>query len=452
MRIVLCTSTAVGLLVASILSGCGSESQPVGNDGPGGASGGGSGGGVGCTEGTACECGDGREGVTQCSGSSPICSCDACPEFLPGVAVFQQCGGDPLGVWRTTSSDLAGFELDLYLTSSSGSSFAGTCAAQIESEGTPVDLRLQLDEGGDAALSMRGPSLKFTMLESCLRQAIGNGCDALEPVGDDAFWCYRGDCGICSCDYAKADAWLSGSWISSGSTLTLSSNYAPVTLPYCVQEGSMTILLPSNEVVTLRLSARVGAPTPCEQRSESECLASWDCHPGRCVGSSGCAIAATESDCTNRVGCSWDASQCGGTAPEHCSLGDYDIVPGCAFVDGKWGCAGTPPVCADLDVATCKTEWGCKAGPRCAGGALPCANFGCSSCPNCATIPGCTHTNTAPFCAGTTSCEAFDSQWECEWSSACSWILCEGTANSCEQYDAATCATVPGCSMQVVPM
>lgn len=457
--------TTVPVLVATLL-GCSGSDASVNSDHGGWQESGGTGGGAGaggaltdgggtsggsgaCTEGLSCLCDDGREGETQCSSGSQSCSCESCPAFTPGTesVPFTPCGGEPFGVWRSTSNEMSSLMIGLY----SGSSTAETCLTELESQDSPMDFRLELNSGGTGRLYTAGPRVTFQLLNSCSQDAIGIGCEELEAPGNQPTTCSEGQCGICTCTSEKSpNSWSNLTWSRSGSELTLlADGDQPFTLSYCAGNRVMMVQLSERETVTMALTALSGSPLACEQRSESECLLSYGCRMGACVGESSCNSAESEADCTNQMGCTWDPTKCAGQATGKCSLGDYGIVPGCDMTDGEWGCTGAPPACSSQDVANCK--WGCTLTGQCTGGTISCTSAGGIVPSKCMQIVGC-HLSVDPPCTGTAYCDEQTQENVCSYTD-CAWLEhCEGTATPCEQYNQTTCGTVPGCMWEIVPI
>lgn len=378
---IVCRRKAALLTLSLMIWACGSS----GSGGPGGSGGAGGVGAFGGFGGSAvcgakCQCADGREGVTECGSGAPTCSCTSCPEFTPGNVEFQPCGGEPFGTWRAVSSDAAGVALDVYASTSQGIQLAGSCPLEIVTETQPTDMRLMLESGGSAVVAVTGPDWEFKLLDSCIKSKTPSHCTDLQGVAGGKLACTPGACGICSCQIAPAPSHETGTWSRSGTELTLALGSNVISLPYCVQGETMTVQRPSGEIVTLRLAATLGSPTPCGFRTAAECARGTGCQQGACVGATNCENASTEKDCTNVAGCGWDLNKCGGAAPSTCSLADYGVVPGCTFADGKWACAGAPPPCEERTNTDCSPQSGCQNSPRYVGGALSCGAFGCNGC------------------------------------------------------------------------
>ena len=79
----------------------------------------------------------------------------------------------------------------------------------------------------------------------------------------------------------------------------------------------------------------IGTPSACGERTVATCETGIGCHVGVCSGTSGCDAASSESSCTNRTGCTWNASDCGGSAASECNFEDYGTVPGCALQESS---------------------------------------------------------------------------------------------------------------------
>lgn len=438
--------TIVALLaVASCSSGGGSSS-----DGSAGTNSGGPGDGTGGTSSscfpTSCTCGDGRQGKTTCPGGT-MCDCSACPTFDVGTpAAFEPCGGDPFGTWRTTGDQATGLSTPIYKAGASMPS--GACKLQVET-GSPVDLRLELDDGGAAQLYASQGAVKTELLESCLKMITGGGCDTLQGLVGESLTCSTHACGICECTSPASTTADKGTWSRTGTTLTvMTQSGGGLAADYCVQGDTMTLRTKAGEVVTMKLSAKVGTPTACASRTTG-CMTGTGCHFGVCSGGAACSPATSEATCTNKSGCTWDPSACGGTAPAACALADYGVVPGCVFADGGFGCAGTPPTCDTRAAATCNS--GCQAVGHCTGPAISCNGFGCNGCPACAQAPGCS-VNSSGGCVGTTTCAKQVDQPHCQFDVQCKWFPCQGTPTPCDQLDQTACGNAAGCSWGVIPM
>lgn len=112
---------------------------------------------------------------------------------------------------------------------------------------------------------------------------------------------------------------------ATGGILTLGSG---AKIPYCVEENRLTVVDDANVRYTLERRSVGGTPQVCAERSAAECTLGKGCHSGLCAGGAICDAQESEATCTNRVGCSWNATSCGGRALA-CELQDYGTVPGC---------------------------------------------------------------------------------------------------------------------------
>jgi hypothetical protein len=352
------------------------------------------------------------------------------------------CGGEPFGRWRATSADTSGFQLPLYLQSSSGTIYSGgQCPAETTKPFDAYDLRLEVQDGGAAAYALRFDAPSFHVLDSCVMSMVGGSCDRLQTMGS----CSVGACGICECTLAGS-ASFSGTWKRSATTLTFTtSDNAVLNLDYCVQGDEMTVRDASGIVSTLARTAVTGTASPCAQRTTDQCKLGGGCYLGACVGGPTCATSKNESDCTTHQGCSWAQDQCTGT-PSACQLGDYGVVPGCDFVPGTPKCTGTASSCTTVTREQCTSVTGCQAVAACVGTATEgCSQFS-HACP-CDAYPGCS-CDSSGICVGTTTC-AQQSLFFCTEVRGCSWVECTGTATPCAQLNELTCENTPGCTLQV---
>jgi hypothetical protein len=399
-----------------------------------------------CQAGGACGCANGTNGVTKCTDSGATCSCPVCPVLSPpATSAWQPCGGSPFGRWRTKSDDITAYALDLYDNAQFKET---TCPEQLVKELTPVDLRLELENGGGAVLSVTGGKGSFRVAADC---AHATGCASLG--------CTAEVCGAtCACDASViATNAISGTWTRSMTALGITSadGKSVYAFDYCVDGSMMTLRDSFGNFITLEPAYVAGTPAACEGRSADQCALSTGCELGACVGTADCQSAASEGDCTNRQGCTWSPQTCTGMAPATCSLGDYDLVPGCNFVNGTAQCVGTPAPCAGR--GNCGTAPGCGAA-ACLGGTFDCSEIGILEPPIgyspdtlCAGAAGCTSYG-LDRCGGTGSCATI-SPLNCAGyvNQACS-LGCAGTPTPCEQLDELSCETDPGCQVVIDPL
>ena len=203
-----------------------------------------------------------------------------------------------------------------------------------------------------------------------------------------------------------------------------------------------------------------------------------------CSGSPNtCTTFVDQAACQGQTGCSWDLSDCSGTA-NTCSPYDQSTcnLCGCTY-DAAGPCAGTCTTCDAIgDEPSCGNQTGCSWTPSggacadtveyCSGITSPSACNGCDICRwqggNCIYNTSqsltctdlnqteCTTCNSAcdytaggsGACSGTcTTCDILVDDTSCGNQDGCSWDAddCSGTAALCSTYDETGCATC-GCS------
>jgi hypothetical protein len=269
-------------------------------------------------------------------------------------------------------------------------------------------MRLELLGGGQATFVVSGLKMSLRIDATCAGSA---GCESLTPHGENTFSCTTDTCGAtCSCDLGGVTEDSAYMWTTTATTLTV-GNYS---FDYCVQGGLLTVRDATGLMATLEPAHESGTPTPCSQRSASDCAA----------GS----------------GCTWSTNVCTGTAPATCGLADYDVVPGCQFLDGTATCVGMRKQCSQMTTAECANTPACGP-PGCVGGPLDCTKF-----QYCWNVVGCSQ----PCTSGMTTCEVQTSNSICFFAN-CGWAACTGTLPACDQLTELTCETAEGCSVQVTP-
>ncbi len=428
----------------------------------------------GCVSNLPCTCTDGSSGRTACVVGSPAaCVCGPsfgaagtsgaaggtnCTSFSAAeVPTLRACGGEPFGVWQATKFELGPSLavldplLDPYQHSSG-------CPVLPSKADTPTFL-LDLESGGVASFALGAWSFDYEWDSGC-NDAVCSSSDA--PRTGDCVCGPDNGCGVSSCTlHTTGNAYDRGSWTRSGSSITLrgtGSGFVDNKLDYCVQGDTMQITWGS-ALITLKRVQVGGVPAACAERGAKDCtlgngVLSVGCHAA-CVGGDACTDAQSETQCTNRQGCSWDTTQCAGNADSSCSIEDYGVVPGCEVLSTSAQCVGTPEPCFGTgdDQKSCEATPGCQYGEACIGGTLKCSDaFDCGSCNG---IPGCT-CNQDGSCEGSASfdCTANDGQSHCiSWGKnldLCSWSYetCHGTPTACSDLPIADCTATAGCQLQ----
>lgn len=334
-----------------------------------------------CVAGNSCECAnDSRlEGVVACDGDVASCDCDACTpleEPSEGDAPFSACGGEPFGLWKSTSTDWSNYVLP------------GGCEIWEPQELEPNDNRIDILDGGDARFALTGLRLRFKALSSCL----GNCTRVSASVGE--LDCVDDGCGVCSCEMSHGAIDYNGSWTRDDTTLSFyfegfSSTYDVL---YCVENGGLRYEDPDGRLITLEPAEFVGEPLGCDDRGEQDCELGGGCRLGDCLGTGDCTAANSETACLTRQNCEWDPSDCAGVAASTCELSDYGNTPGCESVTEDTRCVGTAIACGDLPDGECDTNPTCFEDPDCLGEATPCWALAFDLCNS---VPGCSITHDA---------------------------------------------------------
>ena len=249
-----------------------------------------------------CTCADGRRGEIECRSGDAYCNCDICPWFEPREAApSEACGGAPIGSWRATTSDFRSMNLVIY----SGFEVIESCPVHIASQSDQYDLRFVFREGGDATVSVSGPTLEFNIEDSC---APGS-CEDLGALGAGSLQCTEGECGICECEMIGPRLAVDGAWERADGVLSIDVNASLLyEAEYCVNgPNSMLVHDPTGVVIEMEKVVGTGSPTPCRARDPEVCTVNGQCSFREDTG-------------------------CYGLAPSECGLEDYDIVPGCRYV------------------------------------------------------------------------------------------------------------------------
>jgi hypothetical protein len=181
-----------------------------------------------------------------------------------------------------------------------------------------------------------------------------------------------------------------------------------------------------------------GRPTPCADRALAECGVG-SCHVGQCSGPGSCDEVTDSVTCAKDPDCQWDATQCYGDAPAHCTFRDHiDHTLGCELSNEVPSCTGTPLPCAAQPGCVAK---GCVVGAACTGGEQTCLlDEG---------IEGCTCTSSTK-CSGTFDCADLgpsvceSATGDCTWSTK----ACIATASPCEELTISQCESTAGCYLQ----
>ena len=327
------------LLLATVCAaGCSSEEPTSNYGGTGGTSGaGGTSGG----EMMECICSDGLTGECRCATSScnacaSPCNCDGCAPFeTPTLPPFEACGGEPFGYWHTTV-----FPPEPYLVLGAAFKTTWSCPANPSTLPAPFDFRIHIGDGGVLKIIFWSGLSTATALRSCLADGSDLPCNLAPSTNPDltgfdpeAYSCVETGCGICECVFRFNGARdEDGEWSRATTpvnTLWFEANGNSSSFEYCVRGDTLELRRTYSDI-RYRLDRVVpsGVPTPCSSRAP-DC---YGCTPGICVGTGTCTGAAAESECTNRIGCTWDPTQCSGEAGDTCLFESYDAVPGCTFV------------------------------------------------------------------------------------------------------------------------
>ncbi len=335
-----------------------------------------------CLIGKSCECESGLVGSSICVDDVEMCDCSACPAPpVDSAPAFVACGGEPFGIWGAAEVDMTVVK-HLFISSTGA---AEVWCPTADPQYQPVVFMLRLDDGGTGANYFSGFSGTFSVLDSCI-----------EPAGNctDFPGCVRGACGTCVCESVPDVVEGDITWVRNDTELSVTIGTSVITVEYCVQGDTMTLKTTddSDTVYTLKRGYPHGTPVDCDMRELDQC-ASTGCHVGVCTGGGACAEGIDETSCTNRAGCSWDATQCAGTVAEECAFGDYGTTPGCEFSESAV-CSGTPEPCdTKLDIYACDAAPGCYWGAAvgCNGTVGECAEVPldiCESVAGCAITPG----------------------------------------------------------------
>lgn len=185
----------------------------------------------------------------------------------------------------------------------SGAHVIESCPVHVASHSGAYDLRFAFGTAGEAAVSVRGPTLAFNFEDSC---APGS-CDQLGALGSGTLECGEGACGICTCEMVGPSVARDGSWTRDEHTLRIEDDASLLyEAEFCVTPEQLLVRDPSGVTIVMKKAIGTGAPRPCDQR--------------------------TTMECTQSSGCALHVGVCSGTVPDECELEDYDVVPGCEFV------------------------------------------------------------------------------------------------------------------------
>lgn len=405
-----------------------------------------------CTPGGSCACGGDASGEIECNNGVATCVCDECGELpAPEPADFDACGGEPFGTW--VLSEISPGDVTTLVHRNLGDTTGDYCPAEVTALGDDISFRLVLADGGDMAFELSGLSYSLQLLESCVAEArISSGCDQVlldREIGVDPVGTCSANCDICSCNILREGS-FEGTWERSDTTLDLS--YVGFDHEYCVEGNQMRLRNEDGLVLVMQRVFPFSDPTPCEERSVEQCI--QGCRVGQCLGDADCESASSEGDCTNQQGCEWDAESCTGS-PRDCSLADYDVVPGCEFLDEEPSCAGARVACEEVAIEECDAAPGCGVEGGCVGGTVTCSVL-TGACDFCNNVDGCGDCpDGGGACAGSSTCEQQPSSFACEDATNygmgdCEWIdsLCRGEATPCEDLPAEVCDDVTGCNLQ----
>ena len=450
---------AVGVLAMLVGAGCSSSGNGT-SRGPSAT----------CRPGLSC-CQPGYVGFTQCEGGREVCECQpdgldeagaggmpagdggACGAFTPAAAPsFDACGGEPFGLWQATDVTLGPSFEPTELGALSYVPIGGGSCPMLPGKVPTPDFLLDLADGGNAAFAFGAWSFDYQWSSRCSDPNVSR-CIQPFASGGPVCTCSDNGCGTSDCTVNIPSSFAGtigggGSWTRSGSTITITN---VIGFDYCVQGETMQITW-GGAVFTMKRVQAGGTPMPCASRSAATCALSGNCHP-LCAGGTQCSDAPSESQCTNRQGCTWDTNQCAGTAATQCELADYGVTPGCKLLSSSARCVGSATPCAAKTQSACGNTPGCSWAAGCVGGALECADaFDCTGC-NAAAGCSC---NQDGSCLGSASfdCTMFDHLESCQaWGrdlELCHWAqkTCNGTPTQCSELSLFDCVGTAGCEIQ----
>lgn len=327
-------------------------------------------------------------------GEAGACACplgDDCNPVEP-TPCFEPCGGEPFGVWKLEDTCFADGALD---TPREG------CQQQLHATAGDSNLTLRILDGGE--LDLHGTeewTLSSTTALACVGIESSNRCQDVSWWLDGLLFsssaetkCVASGCGACDCQ-GQGYGYVGGGfnqWSRAGNQLTLGS----IATDYCVKGdvmwvGGHTQAGAPKVSYKFRKHSCVGTPVPCSERSPADCAKSDTCAVGHCASTSGldarCAEITWEPDCAIAEGCEWASDGCTGTTFEACDYSTCDLELGCSWGEPKQYCGGNPSRCQDLDPTTQCAAAGCKVVDDSCLPKIKCADLALAACHS---EPGC---------------------------------------------------------------
>ena len=394
-----------------------------------------------------CTCANGAGGVQRsCNGGAPsACDCTGCAAFQGAKALpAPTCGGDPTGVWMSTSVEIDG----AVFRQSNVLSSVPSCPTQVNtvaSTGNTPALLLNLTTAGAASLSLTPVEIDYTFQKQCSGLADLPDACGLVVATDGVSTCTDSTCGLCSCEskglptsYGSATL-QSATWTHSGSQLSVAFFNETFNGSYCVSGNTMTLEDSTGIVYHMARTYVGGAPSDCSTRSATACVDG--CTPGHCEGNSNCTIGETQTACLSLAGCIWSDAGCYGS-PNGCDW-TSQAVPGCLVAPYGTACAGAPPQCGSMSSAACGSAAGCVPFSECEGATADCTRL---SDDTCEMALGCFSMFEGGCVADVpVTCADQDREDICS-GLGCTWVGCGGEPQPCETYTAAECSAHPGCA------
>jgi hypothetical protein len=162
------------------------------------------------------------------------------------------------------------------------------------------------------------------------------------------------DCDICSCQAYKPERVVGqDNWTSTGAALTLNLLGSEETYDYCVSADQLRLSAKGLYFEFERVET-YGRPRRCSERDASECI----------LG----------------TGCVLETAGCAGDAPDECTPADFDLVPGCGFVDGPLRCGGVQLSCENRAELYCNDGCATMTDGSCTGTPASCSGHTVEEC------------------------------------------------------------------------
>lgn len=383
-----------------------------------------------CSGGQTCACPNGGAGKTVCEYG--VARCSSCPP-APPPKLPDACGGDPSGLWRSTSLAYGQVQVPVTLNGYP----KGTCAGQPGPEEPGAVFAMDLRTASKAYFVAQGLPRTIALSASCLGATCQNtSIDAVQCSG-------AGD--TCTCYASALVRGPSGTWKTEGGKITLSDGKFARQLSYCVTGDKLEMFDASGAVINMVRTNVSGEPTACSDRpDESACRHNGDCWWGTCSGAGKCPTTFNANQCAS-WDCTWIPDQCSGSVPGGCDITRWSL--GCGFTEGQKQCAGIVKDCATLTSAKCGATKGCTATPACTGTATADPHEWDGDAAGCKAHGG-KYADTSCF---ELSCAKIAAASPCKSTDGCAWNLCSGEATPCEELDLATCSKSSGCGVEFSP-